>query len=140
MFSVVLTEPLSAISLRLVINVALDTKASLHFFFRDPTTTASFKKLAVLLSGNAGLRSHFPAQFEPTEDRGERRVEGEEEQEEEGRGEEDGRMAERPEEQQAGASVEAQIGRKLREIGDKFQQDHVELVSGSVGRFSTESV
>uniref|UniRef100_A0AAQ4PNU4 Bcl2 modifying factor 2 n=1 Tax=Gasterosteus aculeatus aculeatus TaxID=481459 RepID=A0AAQ4PNU4_GASAC len=95
--------------------------------FHNPTTTASFKKLAVLLSGNAGLRSHFPAQFEPTEDRGERRVEGEEEQEEEGRGEEDGRMAERPEEQRAGASVEAQIGRKLREIGDKFQQDHVEL-------------
>ncbi|KAK1888889.1 Bcl-2-modifying factor [Dissostichus eleginoides] len=45
--------------------------------------------------GNAGLRSHFPAQFEPMEDRGE--------------------------------SVEAQIGRKLREIGDKFHQDHVEL-------------
>ncbi|XP_037305638.2 BCL2 modifying factor 2 [Pungitius pungitius] len=80
--------------------------------------------------GNAGLRSHFPAQFEPTEDRGERRVEEdeeEEEEEEEGRAEGDGRMAERPEEQRAGASVEAQIGRKLREIGDKFQQDHVEL-------------
>uniref|UniRef100_A0A3Q3E4V6 Bcl-2-modifying factor-like n=1 Tax=Labrus bergylta TaxID=56723 RepID=A0A3Q3E4V6_9LABR len=39
------------------------------------------------------------------------------------RGEEDDRMAERLEEQ-AGASVEAQIGRKLREIGDKFHQDH----------------
>ncbi|XP_068580611.1 BCL2 modifying factor 2 [Cebidichthys violaceus] len=73
--------------------------------------------------GNAGLRSHFPAQFEPMEDRGERQIEAEEE---EGRGEEEDRMAERPEEQ-AGASVEAQIGRKLREIGDKFQQDHVEL-------------
>lgn len=60
------------------------------------------------------------------EDRGERQIE--EEEEEEGRGEEDDRMAERPEEQ-AGVSVEAQIGRKLREIGDKFQQDHVELVS-----------
>lgn len=60
------------------------------------------------------------------EDRGERPIE--EEEEEEGRGEEDDRMAERPEEQ-AGVSVEAQIGRKLREIGDKFQQDHVELVS-----------
>lgn len=57
------------------------------------------------------------------EDRGERQIE-----EEEGRGEEDDRMAERPEEQ-AGVSVEAQIGRKLREIGDKFHQDHVELVS-----------
>ncbi|KAL3052575.1 hypothetical protein OYC64_005170 [Pagothenia borchgrevinki] len=71
--------------------------------------------------GNAGLRSHFPAQFEPMEDRGERQIE-----EEQGRGEEDDRMAERPEEQ-AGVSVEAQIGRKLREIGDKFHQDHVEL-------------
>ncbi|XP_032399029.1 BCL2 modifying factor 2 [Etheostoma spectabile] len=73
--------------------------------------------------GNAGLRSHFPAQFEPMEDRGERQIE---EEEEEGRVEEDDRMAERPEEQ-AGVSVEAQIGRKLREIGDKFQRDHVEL-------------
>lgn len=73
--------------------------------------------------GNAGLRSHFPAQFEPMEDRGERQIE---EEEEEGRGEDDDRMAEVPEEQ-AGVSVEAQIGRKLREIGDKFQQDHVEL-------------
>ncbi|XP_042246850.1 BCL2 modifying factor 2 isoform X2 [Thunnus albacares] len=73
--------------------------------------------------GNAGLRSHFPAQFEPMEDRGERQIE---EEEEEGRGQEDDRMAERPEEQ-AGVSVEAQIGRKLREIGDKFHQDHVEL-------------
>ncbi|XP_031177917.1 BCL2 modifying factor 2 [Sander lucioperca] len=73
--------------------------------------------------GNAGLRSHFPAQFEPMEDRGERQIE---EEEEEGRGEEDDRMEERPEEQ-AGVSVEAQIGRKLREIGDKFHQDHVEL-------------
>ncbi|XP_022051590.2 BCL2 modifying factor 2 [Acanthochromis polyacanthus] len=73
--------------------------------------------------GNAGLRSHFPAQFEPMEDRGEREVE---EEEEEGRGEDNDRMAERPEEQ-AGVSVEAQIGRKLREIGDKFHQDHVEL-------------
>lgn len=59
------------------------------------------------------------------EDRGERQIE---EEEEEGRGEEDDRMAERPGEQ-AGVSVEAQIGRKLREIGDKFHQDHVELVS-----------
>ncbi|KAK2856278.1 hypothetical protein Q5P01_005013 [Channa striata] len=73
--------------------------------------------------GNAGLRSHFPAQFEPMEDRGERQFE---EEEEEGRREEDDRMAERPE-AQAGVSVEVQIGRKLREIGDKFQQDHLEL-------------
>ncbi|KAF3702809.1 Bcl-2-modifying factor [Channa argus] len=73
--------------------------------------------------GNAGLRSHFPAQFEPMEDRGERQFA---EEEEEGRGGQDDRMAERPE-AQAGVSVEVQIGRKLREIGDKFQQDHLEL-------------
>lgn len=59
------------------------------------------------------------------EDRGERQIE---EEEEDDRGQEDDRMAEGPEEQ-AGVSVEAQIGRKLREIGDKFQQDHIELVS-----------
>lgn len=77
------------------------------------------------LSGNAGLRSHFPAQFEPMEDRGERQLE---EEEEEGRGHENDRVAEGPADQ-AGVSVEAQIGRKLREIGDKFQEDHIELVS-----------
>ena len=88
----------------------------------------------MFLSGSAGLRSHFPAHFEPMEDRGQRQHEEEEEEEmkEEGRGEEDERMAERAEEQ-AGVSVEAQIGRKLREIGDKFQQDHVELVSPAPG-------
>lgn len=93
---------------------------------RFNSSDTSFKKLDVFLLGNAGLRSHFPAQFEPMEDRGERQIE--EEEEEEGRGEEGDGMAEGPEEQ-AGVSVEAQIGRKLREIGDKFQQDHVELVS-----------
>lgn len=108
-------------SLSLLFIVTLTTAS---WYFSDPTTT-SFKKLDVLLLGNAGLRSHFPAQFEPMEDRGERQIE---EEEEEGRGEDDDRMAEVPEEQ-AGVSVEAQIGRKLREIGDKFQQDHVELVS-----------
>ncbi|KAM4522201.1 BCL2 modifying factor 2 isoform 1-T2 [Odontesthes bonariensis] len=71
----------------------------------------------------AGSRSHFPAQFEPMEDRGERRMEGEEEED---RGEENDRMAEGPEER-PGVSVEVQIGRKLREIGDKFHQDHVEV-------------
>lgn len=48
-----------------------------------------------------------------------------EEEEEEDRGEDIDSVAERPEE----LSVEVQVGRKLREIGDKFQQDHVELVS-----------
>lgn len=56
------------------------------------------------------------------EDRGQ----NEEEEEEE----EDNSLAERNEEQ-AGVSVEAQIGRKLRQIGDKFNQDHVDLVSFS---------
>ncbi|XP_056872062.1 BCL2 modifying factor 2 [Takifugu flavidus] len=83
----------------------------------------------VPFQGNAGLRPHFPAQFEHMEDRGEiDQEEGEEEAEEEGgRGQEDDRLAEGPAEQ-AGMSVEVQIGRKLREIGDKFQQDHVEMV------------
>ncbi|KAM4632801.1 bcl-2-modifying factor-like [Polymixia lowei] len=75
----------------------------------------------VLFHGNAGFRSHFPAWFEPMEDRGERQVD-----DEDGGEEEDHRMAERPEEP-AGVSVEVQIGRKLKEIGDKFHQDHVEL-------------
>ncbi|XP_054617051.1 BCL2 modifying factor 2 [Dunckerocampus dactyliophorus] len=69
-----------------------------------------------------GLRSHFPSPFEPLEDRGERRAEEEERR----RQEEDDRMGGRPGEQ-AGVSVETQIGQKLREIGDKFQQDHIEL-------------
>ncbi|XP_039455310.1 uncharacterized protein LOC120433297 isoform X1 [Oreochromis aureus] len=69
--------------------------------------------------GYARLRLHFPVHFEPMEDRGDI----EEEEEEEDRGEDIDSVAERPEE----LSVEVQIGRKLREIGDKFQQDHVEL-------------
>ncbi|XP_041832376.1 bcl-2-modifying factor-like [Melanotaenia boesemani] len=73
--------------------------------------------------GNAGLRSHFPAQFEPMEDRGEIQVE---EEEEEDRREEDDAVGERPEEQ-AGVNVEVEIGRKLREIGDKLHHDHIEL-------------
>lgn len=68
--------------------------------------------------GNNGLRAPFSAQFQPMEDRGQ----NEEEEEEE----EDNSLAERNEEQ-AGVSVEAQIGRKLRQIGDKFNQDHVDL-------------
>lgn len=68
--------------------------------------------------GFAGVRLHFPSHFEPMEDRGDI-----EEEEDEDRGEDNDRVAERREE----LSVEVQIGRKLREIGDKFQQDHVEL-------------
>ncbi|XP_053737770.1 BCL2 modifying factor 2 isoform X1 [Synchiropus splendidus] len=73
--------------------------------------------------GNAGLRPHFPAQFEPMEDRGERQVE---EAEEDGERGQDDRMEHRRLGQE-GLSVEAQIGRKLREIGDKFNEDHIEV-------------
>ncbi|XP_055005088.1 BCL2 modifying factor 2 isoform X2 [Boleophthalmus pectinirostris] len=72
--------------------------------------------------GNAGLRAHFPAQFEPMEDRGERSMD----EEEEGREEEENASAQRNEEPPA-VSAEAQIGRKLREIGDKFHQDHMDV-------------
>ncbi|XP_068610267.1 BCL2 modifying factor 2 [Brachionichthys hirsutus] len=82
-----------------------------------------FRQPRMPFHGNAGLRSHFPAHFEPMEDQGERPIE---EEAEEGPGEEGGGVAARPEEQ-AGVSAEAQVGRKLREIGDKFQQDHIEL-------------
>ncbi|XP_077367221.1 zinc finger CCCH domain-containing protein 14 isoform X2 [Festucalex cinctus] len=77
--------------------------------------------------GNAALRSHFPAQFEPLEDRGARRAAAAEEDRR--RREEDDRMAERPgqQPQAAAVSVETQIGQKLREIGDKFQQDHIDV-------------
>ncbi|MED6247318.1 hypothetical protein ATANTOWER_025092 [Ataeniobius toweri] len=76
----------------------------------------------VPFNGNAGLPLHLPAQFVPMEDRGERQV-----AEEEDRGEEDDRMEQRPEVEPMGVSVEVQLGRKLREIGDKFHQDHVEV-------------
>lgn len=76
----------------------------------------------ILFHGNAGFRLHFPARFEPTDDRGER-------QNEEGRREDEERrrMEERPEEERVEDSAEARIGRKLREIGDQFHQDHVQL-------------
>lgn len=44
---------------------------------------------------------------------------GEEEQQDEGKGEE---------REEVRTSVEVQIGRKLREIGDCFQQEHMQLV------------
>lgn len=44
---------------------------------------------------------------------------GEEEQQEEGKGKE---------REENRVSVEVQIGRKLREIGDHFQQEHMQLV------------
>lgn len=83
------------------------------------------------LLGNATWRWHFPARFEPLEDRGARRRRR--------RREEDDRMAERPGRRQqqaaaAAASAEAQIGQKLREIGDKFQRDHLDVVSDPMAR------
>ncbi|XP_051909013.1 BCL2 modifying factor 2 [Hippocampus zosterae] len=75
---------------------------------------------------NATWRWHFPARFEPLEDRGARRVAAAEE-ERRRRREGDDRTAERPgRRQRAAPSAEAQIGQKLREIGDKFQRDHLD--------------
>ncbi|XP_061610896.1 uncharacterized protein LOC133468706 [Phyllopteryx taeniolatus] len=78
--------------------------------------------------GNAALLLHLPAQFEPLEDRGARRAAAAEE--ERRRREEDDRLAERPGRRRAALSPETQIGQKLREIGDKFQQDHIDLFLG----------
>lgn len=57
----------------------------------------------------------FPARVPPASDES-----GEEEQQDEGKGEE---------REEDGTSVEVQIGRKLREIADDFQQEHMQLVS-----------
>ncbi|XP_076872733.1 BCL2 modifying factor 2 [Brachyhypopomus gauderio] len=48
-------------------------------------------------------------------------------QEEEVKEEEVGRPEEKDEEERPGASVEVQIGRKLREIGDQFHEEHLQL-------------
>uniref|UniRef100_A0A8C2F9E7 BCL2 modifying factor 2 n=1 Tax=Cyprinus carpio TaxID=7962 RepID=A0A8C2F9E7_CYPCA len=69
-----------------------------------------------LFHGNAGFRAHFPALFEPVLD-GTQNAE-----------EDEGRPEEKEEERDVGISVEIQIGRKLREMGDQFQQDHLQLV------------
>uniref|UniRef100_A0A3Q2EJW6 Uncharacterized protein n=1 Tax=Cyprinodon variegatus TaxID=28743 RepID=A0A3Q2EJW6_CYPVA len=87
------------------------------------TKNSSYGEHDSLFSGNPGLPLHLPAQFGPMEDRGERQI-----AEEEDRGEEEDRMAQRPHVEPVGMSIEVQLGRKLREIGDKFNQDHVELV------------
>ncbi|XP_062407383.1 BCL2 modifying factor 2 [Sardina pilchardus] len=106
--------------------------------------------------GNAGLRWHFPALFEPARGLGvledereaprpeggeveERQVvvEGQELEEEDGP-----RLAQRPlrageeeeeeednEQEEARMSVEVQIGRKLREIGDNFNQEQLQMLA-----------
>ncbi|XP_048106911.1 BCL2 modifying factor 2 [Alosa alosa] len=100
--------------------------------------------------GNAGLRWHFPALFEPAQglggledEREASRPEGGEVEEREVAEEravlEDGpRLAQRPlrvaeeeeeEEEEAHMSVEVQIGRKLREIGDHFNQEQLQMLA-----------
>ncbi|XP_065112433.1 BCL2 modifying factor 2 [Paramisgurnus dabryanus] len=67
-----------------------------------------------LFHGNAGFRVHFPALFEPVPD-GAPRLE-------------EGRVEERrPDDKDEENSVEIQIGRKLREMGDGFQHEHLQL-------------
>ncbi|XP_071019671.1 uncharacterized protein [Oncorhynchus clarkii lewisi] len=80
------------------------------------------------LHGNAGFCLHFPAQFEPMDDQGERQNdEGEGRREDDDDEEERRRMEERLDEERVEDSTEVRIGRKLREIGDQFHQDHVQL-------------
>lgn len=93
-------------------------------YLKKKTKKEDYKKINLIFLGNAGSPLHLPAQFVAMEDRGGRHI-----VEEEDRGAEDDRMAQRPEVEPMGLSAEAQIGRKLREIGDKFHQDHIELVS-----------
>lgn len=62
--------------------------------------------------GDSDFSAHVPSASEDS---------GEEEQQDEGKGEE--REDDR-------TSVEVQIGRKLREIGDHFQQEQMQLVRG----------
>ena len=90
-------------------------------------------RVCLSLPGNAGFRWHFPALFEPTrglggfeDERDAPQLEGHEVEEQE-QGEEDPRLAHGLAEE-AHMSVEAQIGRKLREIGDHFNQDQLQLV------------
>nr|XP_049613948.1 BCL2 modifying factor 2 [Syngnathus scovelli] len=74
--------------------------------------------------GNAALRWRFPVELE---DRGARPAAAATERERRRRREGDDRMAERPGQREAALSVERQIGQKLREMGDKFQQDHIDV-------------
>ncbi|XP_051732081.1 BCL2 modifying factor 2 [Ctenopharyngodon idella] len=81
-----------------------------------------------LFYGNAGFRAHFPALFEPVPD-GVQNIEEREADE--------GRAEEKDDERDMGISVEVQIGRKLREMGDQFQQEHLQLFThrGRLGLF-----
>ncbi|XP_062857124.1 BCL2 modifying factor 2 isoform X2 [Trichomycterus rosablanca] len=65
-----------------------------------------------LSSGDAEFVPHCPAVAEDL---------GDEEQQDEGK------MEEEEEEDQERMNVEVQIGRKLRQIGDQFQEEHMQL-------------
>ena len=73
-------------------------------------------------------RGERPARVEEEEELPRGQQEQEQEQEEDGGGEEDQGSAAGPA-GRAAVSVEVEIGRKLRQIGDQFNQDHAELVS-----------
>ncbi|KAM9421519.1 bcl-2-modifying factor-like isoform 2-T3 [Salvelinus alpinus] len=86
----------------------------------------------MLLHGNAGFCLHYPARFEPVDDQGERQndeVEGrrEDDDDEEERRRLEERLDEERVEDSTEDSTEVRVGRKLREIGDQFHQDHVQL-------------
>ncbi|KAL2081814.1 hypothetical protein ACEWY4_021632 [Coilia grayii] len=94
------------------------------------------------LRGNTGFRWHFPALFDPSRGLGGLRALEDEVQEavppqegredldeargEEARGEEGPRLGQAQAED-APLSVEVQIGRKLRDIGDHFNQEQLQL-------------
>ncbi|KAL7872617.1 hypothetical protein SRHO_G00076000 [Serrasalmus rhombeus] len=82
-------------------------------------TRALLHSLIFFPEGDPGFAPHFPATSEPNLPAAR---EEEQEQEEEGEGRPEGKE----EDAQEGMSVEVQIGRKLREIGDQFQQEHLE--------------
>lgn len=72
-----------------------------------------------IIEGNAGFRAHFPALFEPVPDGASSSEESDVE---------DRRPEDKDDEREAGTSVEVQIGRKLREMGDRFQHEQLHLV------------
>uniref|UniRef100_A0A3B4CVQ0 Uncharacterized protein n=1 Tax=Pygocentrus nattereri TaxID=42514 RepID=A0A3B4CVQ0_PYGNA len=92
-----------------------------------PLPTGSAEETRALLHSDPGFAPHFPATSEPNLPAAR---EEEQEQEEEGEGRPEGKE----EDAQEGMSVEVQIGRKLREIGDQFQQEHLETVRTMIGR------
>ncbi|KAK1805605.1 hypothetical protein P4O66_019888, partial [Electrophorus voltai] len=80
-----------------------------------PTTTT--EETRALLHSDPEFGAHFLTVSEPPH------ATAEEDEEEE----EVGMPEERDEEARPGASVEVQIGRKLREIGDQFHEEHLQL-------------